>query len=133
MSNRKKTKNRQGLRATTSAIDEIANFSGRFNGYICDTCDKGFLTLDIDRGVTPMFSPCFATEGCAGRAHSMMYPPGEPPAELGEPIIYWYKPNDEEFKKLPPSVQDHVRRGGLARKATTSAPDWVKNWLKELG
>lgn len=98
----------------------------KYNGYLCETCGKGFLTLDLHEGVAPMFSPCFATEGCEGKAVSMGYPNGEPPAELGEPIIYWYKPTPEEFRTLGTDLQYHVKRGGLLRKASEHAPDWVK-------
>lgn len=133
VSNRKKAKDLKGLRPTYSVVDEPAalkfGFAGRYNGYVCDACDRGFLTLDIHNGVTPMFSPCFATQGCTGRAHSLMYPQGDPPAEFGDPIIHWYRPTEEEFKKLPPATQDHVRQGGLVRKATATAPDWVKELM----
>lgn len=128
MSNRKKL-TRKGNRPVLPSIDEAFKYPLRYNGYICERCGKGYLTLDIDNGVTPMFMPCLATQGCEGRAHSMMYPEGEPPAELGEPIIHWYKPTGEEFKKLSPAVQQHVSRGGLARKATEAAPDWVKDLI----
>jgi hypothetical protein len=132
MSNRRKIKGkidrRDGLRPHLD-IDEVSRFSGRYNGYICDKCDKGFLTLDIDEGVTPMFSPCFATEGCNGRAHSMGYPEGEPPAYLGEPIIHWYKPKQEEMVQFPFEIRHHIERGGLVRKATSATPEWVKALL----
>lgn len=100
--------------------------AGRYNGYICEECDKGFLTLDVDRGTTPAFSRCFATEGCKGTALSMGYPDGPPPLALGEPIFYWYKPTKEEFNRLSLEMQDYVRRGGLVSKATEAAPAWVK-------
>lgn len=100
--------------------------SGKYNGYICTTCDGGFLTLDVDEGTTPAFLACYATLGCRGTARSMGYPDGEPPAELGEPIFYWYKPSQEEYRKLSFEMQEHVRRGGLVRKATEYAPPWVK-------
>lgn len=111
----------------TDRILEIqGTLSGRYNGYICETCRNGFLTLDVDRGITPMLLKCFATEGCSGVARSMGYPDGPPPEELGEPIIYWYKPSKEEFNKLSLEMQEYVRGGGLVRKATEAAPEWVK-------
>jgi len=126
MSNRKRAK---GTKFTTSDVREmlaVPHTSLKYNGYICDKCDQGYLTLDLHEGVTPMFSPCFATEGCTGQAHSLGYPNGEPPLEFGEPIIHWYRPTEEEFKKLSPGEREHVLRGGLARKASEHAPDWVK-------
>jgi hypothetical protein len=127
MSNRKKLK---GLRPSLIGIDEpTTGFAGRYNAYTCDTCEKAYLTLDLDNGVTPMFAPCFATQGCTGRAHSAMYPQGEPPPWIGEPIIHWVKPSKEEFMDLPASLRDHVRQGGLIRKATSATPEWVKPLL----
>jgi hypothetical protein len=123
MGNRKKA-TMKGLRPTHTLVDEIQFFSGRPNGYICSTCDKGYLCIDIDEGTTPMFSPCFATEGCKGQAVSMGYPEGEPPAYLGEPIIHWVKPDKDAV--LPEGIRQHVERGGLIPKATASAPEWVK-------
>lgn len=122
MGNRPKA--RPNTIARIRAIKET--LSGKYNGYICDTCDRGFLTLDIDEGTTPAFSACYATLGCRGTARSMGYPEGEPPADLGEPIFYWYKPSKEEYRKLSFEMKEHVRRGGLVRKATEAAPHWVK-------
>jgi hypothetical protein len=100
--------------------------SGRYNAYLCDKCDKGYLTIDINEGTTPMFAPCYATYGCNGIAHSAGYPEGDPPKHLGEAIIQWYKPTVEEFRKLSHEMQEHVRKGGLVRKATQAAPRWVQ-------
>lgn len=132
MSNRKKLpRTNRGVsplgESTIRRLHEIqGTFAGKYNGYICDTCDKGFLTLDIDYGTTPPYTPCFATEDCRGKAHSMGYPDGEPPAELGEPIILWYKPDEEERATLAPWMEAYVENGGLLRKASKDAPDWVK-------
>lgn len=128
MGNRKKAKTASAPQPV-SGLSELKYFAGRYNGYICETCDKGFLTLDVDHGVTPMFSPCFATQGCEGRAHSMGYPKGEPPAFLGEPIIHWVKPSDTEIASLEPALKDHVLKGGLIRRPTTATPDWVRSLL----
>jgi hypothetical protein len=130
MGNRRKLRsstNRRNGSNLTRRMDEIQNtFAGQYNAYICQKCDKGFLTLDVDPGVTPFMIQCLATEGCNGMAHSQMYPEGDPPADLGEPIIYWVKPTDTEFAKLPPLLVEHVEKGGLLMKATDAAPDWVK-------
>jgi hypothetical protein len=141
MSNRRKIK---GSRATHSAIDEVDltqlgsrerisriqnSFAGRYNAYICGKCGKAYLTLDVDHGVTPMFGPCFATEGCGGQAHSLGYPEGDPPSYLGDAIIHWVKPTAGEYEKLSPSQKSHVKQGGLIRKATEATPDWVREML----
>lgn len=115
-----------GKRLADKLIKIQDTLHGRFNAYLCDTCGKGYLTLDVDRGTTPMFAPCFATQGCKGPAMSAGYPEGPPPLELGDPIIYWHNPGQAEFDKLSLEMQDHVRNGGLVRKATDAAPDWVK-------
>lgn len=123
MSNRKRAK--IGRRENESLLGPPV-VSLKYNAYVCITCGMGYLTVDLHEGVTPMIGPCFATEGCGGRAQSMMYPDGDPPADFGPAIIYWYRPTSEEFAKLPPVVQEHVQKGGLARKASDDAPDWVK-------
>lgn len=121
-----KLKGTAAQRLTDRLINIQDTLSGRFNAYLCDTCGKGYLTLDVDRGTTPMFTPCFATQDCKGPAMSAGYPDGRPPLELGDPIIYWYKPNKAEFSQLSFEMQEHVRNGGLVRKATEAAPEWVK-------
>lgn len=130
MSNRKKIKNKpdplSGFPTVRKLITELDKTPLKYNGYLCDTCESGFLSIDVDEGTTPMFSPCFATEGCEGQAHSMGYPAGPPPEVLGDPIIMWYKPDPSEYNTLDPELIIYAERGGLIRKATKSAPDWVK-------
>lgn len=94
----------------------------RYNGYKCAACGGAWLTVDLDEGVTPMFSPCFATEGCRGTANSMGYPSGPPP---NLPLlIEWYKP----IRTGPVSYEmsQHLRSGGLMRRAAKGAPAWVQ-------
>jgi hypothetical protein len=130
MSNRKKIAKR-GFRPTHSVIDEIERihntFSGKYNAYLCQTCNSGFLTLDIDHGTTPMFMRCLATEGCEGMAASAGYPEGDPPDYLGEPIVHWVKP--ENMSKVPVNLQSYVQRGGLIAQATEATPEWAKSEL----
>lgn len=95
----------------------------RYNGYKCEECGGAWLTVDLAQGVTPIFSPCFRTEGCQGRAVSMGYPPGPPPAALPL-LIEWYQPTN--LRGLSPELRDHVQRGGLLRRAANEAPQWVK-------
>lgn len=121
---RKAPPTRTAAKKLADRILEIqGTLSGRYNGWLCNECNGGFISLDVDRGTTPMHIPCFATEGCRGVAVSMGYPDGPPPAE---PILYWYKPSKEEFNRLSVEMQDHVRNGGLVRMATEAAPEWVK-------
>lgn len=94
----------------------------RYNIYKCPSCGGAWLTVDLDEGVTPMFSPCFATQGCGGTATSMGYPEGPPP---NLPLlIEWYKPM--RIIDLDHEVKDHIRKGGLMRRATRGAAEWVK-------
>lgn len=131
MSNRVKLKGALAQPAPRqSRIERIQNtFAGRYNAYGCSMCGKAYLTLDIDPGVTPMFMPCFATQGCKGQAVSQGYPEGDPPAYMGEPIIHWVRPEPHELKHLPPQLKQHALKGGLIRKATAATPDWVRPLL----
>ena len=76
------------------------------NVYVCDLCNQRIVTLDQDEGVTPMFIKCRATEQCSGTMVSMMY-------RVMEPKFIWRKPTPEEYLKLEPAMQAHVRSGGL--------------------
>lgn len=98
----------------------------KYNAYTCDTCHKSWVTVDLHEGVTPMFSQCFATNGCRGKGRSAMYPEGgsKPPARLGPVIIEWFRPSNLESYSY--EMQEYLRKGGLARRAAPAAPDWVK-------
>lgn len=102
--------------------DPNAPALNRYNGYKCPACGGAWLTVDLDEGVTPMFSPCFATEGCRGTAFSMGYPSGPPP---NLPLlIEWYKPM--HTKGVSYEMSQHLHNGGLMRRAAIDAPAWVK-------
>lgn len=102
--------------------DETRPRLNRYNGYHCPSCGGRWLTVDLDEGATPMFSPCFAKEGCRGTANSMGYPKGSPP---NLPLlIEWYWPMS--LSGLSMEMAEHVRRGGLMRRATKTAPEWVQ-------
>jgi hypothetical protein len=94
----------------------------KYNGYKCPACGGAWLSVDLDEGVTPMFSPCFAMEGCRGTAYSMGYPSG-PPKNLPL-LIEWYKP--VTTLGLSYEAKLYVEKGGLVRRATRNAPDWVR-------
>lgn len=140
MSNRKKITSRSAnpldhgrMDATIRRMHDIqSTFAGRYNAYICQTCDKAYLTLDIDHGTTPGTMQCFATEGCEGTAVSMGYPEGDPPEAFGPPIIHWVKPNKAQLDRIrtvKPSLYDYASRGGLICQATTATPEWVRERL----
>lgn len=94
----------------------------RYNGYKCASCAGNWLTVDLDEGVTPMFSPCFANESCRGTAHSLGYPSGPPPN--WPLLIEWYKPITTQGLSM--EMAEHVNKGGLMRRAAKDAPAWVK-------
>lgn len=93
--------------------------AGDKNAYYCDLCKQYTITIDVDEGVTPMFLGCRATEGCKGRATSMMYPAEPWPDSVPtEPMFEWFKPVltagqlKRHRREFDPFV-DHVQRGGL--------------------
>lgn len=94
----------------------------RYNSYRCPVCGISWLTVDLDPGVTPMFSPCYGTEGCRGTAYSAGYPEGPPP---NLPLlIEWYKPANTNELSL--EMKRNIEKGGLMRRAAMTAPNWVK-------
>jgi len=130
MSNRRKVRGPYGPRKPKPKPDIVGHWPEmrKYNGYQCEVCDRVFISVDLHEGVTPMFSPCFATEGCRGKAHSLGYPEGgkKPPEKFGPAIIEWYKPTEAEYQKMSYELQQHIRKGGLARRASRDAPNWVK-------
>lgn len=91
---------------------------GRENVYTCTSCGRHLVTVDRDRGTTPMFIGCGDhAHGCRkGMMGSAMYPRSPRPAWLGAPTHEWYRPRGAELERIQkrePRVWDHVRRGGL--------------------
>lgn len=101
----------------------------RYNGYQCSPnggCGGIWLTVDLDKGVTPMFSKCLATEGCEGVAASMGYPKTPPPKKIPL-LIEWYEPAESAMDDMPPAMFAHVQKGGLLRRP---GPDMKHEWQK---
>lgn len=111
---------------TERGIEE-ETFAPRYNTYQCASCGKKYLSVDLARGVTPMFMTCFRSEGCQGPAISMGYPVQQ--QLLGVPLlIEWVKPDAEELERVKnPALLHHFANGGLMRRAVATAPDWVKS------
>lgn len=80
---------------------------GKVNRYTCTTCRQFIVTKDVDRGTTPMFIHCRATEGCTGLMHSEMY---RVPQTLRHGYE-WYKPHN--LRVLSDATREHVEQGGL--------------------
>lgn len=123
MSNRRKLKlaslnghtvvSRAHIPGDASVRDSEPPGPGAINAYVCSTCYRLTVVEHVDRGVTPMYMSCLATEGCVGTARSMRYPPN-PPQKVKDAVRWeWYKPDDEEFKLLDPEMKLFVNRGGL--------------------
>lgn len=101
--------------------DQVLDFDcpdvGAENAYRCARCQKWIFVVHVDKGVTPMFLNCRATDGCGGRSASAGYPGlrGNPmPESMREKIQWeWYRPELEEFNELEPEMKEHVQRGGL--------------------
>ena len=79
------------------------------NQYTCDRCGGFITTIDVDKGVTPMFLGCRATPGCVGRMTSHMYRVQGSPTPTHE----WFRPSLKNARRQGPDMLDHVKRGGL--------------------
>lgn len=125
-------RNRKKVNLNKRAIRPYQQLEGdwqdteKYNAYECDTCSGIYVTVDVNEGVTPMMSQCFAKEGCAGRAKSLGYPSGgsKPPARLGPVVLEWFRPVNLGSYSF--EMQEYLRKGGLARRAAPTAPAWVK-------
>lgn len=119
--------------AVQAHVDQIgAELAGRWlNIYGCDTCGGVFVTVDCDRGVTPMYLNCWATEGCPGTAGSALYPASLTLATTRPPAtLEWYRP--DTLGGLSLSEREHVESGGLLARPAETAPLWVKteHWAR---
>jgi len=102
------------------AIPEEINL---FHTYKCEDCKKVFQAVDLNDGLTDFYELCFATYGCQGRAvsqlnHSSRMNPNIPV------LIEFYAP--AHVRGLSYELQAHVKKGGLIRRASKNAPEWVK-------
>jgi hypothetical protein len=103
----------------------------RYNAYQCSPqggCGGIYLTVDLDKGVTPMFMPCLVTQDCPGMAMSLGYPKSPPPRKL-KLLVEWYEPDDAALTLMTTAMFDHVRQGGLLRRPGPDAPGWVAERL----
>lgn len=123
----------------------------RMNIYICEHgCHN--VTVDVDKGVTPFMIACefkgrpdrpanpakMKNGKCIGTAKSCMYPK-ELPANAPYPVPTheWYRPDLEEYVKLPKDEKEHVEKGGLLMRERTDKPalingvdDWTWDTVK---
>lgn len=133
MSNRKKRQVRQGVKEAelrrAQGRTPVYDDGRRYNGYICDRklggCGGVYLTVDLDKGVTPMFMPCLTTPNCGGMANSMGYPRTPPPKKVPL-LVEWYSPESGSLDDMTPKMIDHVMKGGLLRRPGPDAKEWQK-------
>ena len=87
------------------------------NGYGCQTCHKQIMVVHMDRGTTPMFMGCKATDGCDGRMDSFGYPTQPPPKDWHKVVrVYeWYRPETNALGMFHEDqiVDEYIRQGGL--------------------
>lgn len=88
--------------------------AGAYNAYRCPVCEMYTVVVHADKGVTPMFLACRATENCEGMGVSIGYPKGKIPDKLKAACRFeWYRPDHQEWLGYEPSIREHVSRGGL--------------------
>lgn len=85
----------------------------RKNLYLCGICGCGWVSVNLDKGVTPFMDKCVH---CGAMAESLMFLAPQPllakfPAKIG-----WYKPDEEEIKASSSAMREHARKGGLFRR-----------------
>lgn len=77
------------------------------NVYTCDTCKKYIVTIDVDRGTTPMLIKC-RDEKCEGTMTSHFYPPMEHKPDIVPDAWWeWYRP------EVIDESDEHLMKGGL--------------------
>ena len=80
---------------------------GQRNRYICQTCGKSIVTINIDDGTTPFMINCEATKNCDGAMYSQYYDiPQDTPA-----TYEWFKP--KSLKGYSREMREHFSLGGL--------------------
>lgn len=104
-----------------------------YNGYICRRRPQHIiLCVDVHSGVTPMFLGC-RHEHCDSSMVSAGYPnngQGPVPEHLRDkPLYLWYRPSEDEFRKLPAEVRGHVMQGGLVlNEHPTTLAHFEQSW-----
>lgn len=96
------------------------SFQGKKNIYMCERCGHGFVTQDVDDGVTPFLTRCLNPE-CTGLAASFCYQAPQQMLLKIRPALEWYRPTGEALATLDPGVLDHVERGGLITRKPATA------------
>lgn len=95
---------------------------GRENMYGCDTCKGYIVTVDIDRGVTPMYIKC-QSETCSALMRSYGYPARPRPEHIASADWEWYRPEVNALGRFDndDDANEHILRGGLLLRGRTDA------------
>lgn len=80
----------------------------QLNRYTCEDCKQSIVTIDRDKGTTPMMLRCRATRGCKGMMMSAWYTDVK-----GEPAFEWRKPTKKEYRRASAPMKEHFDMGGL--------------------
>jgi len=90
---------------------------GSLNAYKCQTCGRVIFTIDMDKGVTPMYMSCKIESDCKGTMVSSGYPkvPAPEDWEKNFPVWCWYRPEAGPLGLFHEDqiVDEYIRRGGL--------------------
>jgi len=89
----------------------IAKSKGKKNVYACPSCGHGFVSQDVDEGVTPFMTECINPRCEGGMAQSFMYNIPQEYLANFKPAVEWYKP--PVVLNLTPGEAQHVESGGL--------------------
>lgn len=95
------------------------SFQGKKNIYLCTGCGHGIVSQDLDDAVTPFMIYC-DRPGCGKPMQSLCYKAPQQMLQSFPAAIEWYKPSPEETLKLSPQMQEHIQKGGLARRQATA-------------
>lgn len=92
----------------------------RKNVYLCDNCGGGWVSADIDEGVTPFMDLCPICE--TGMGSSLFYRVPQEILDKKPARVEWRKPTGRELRKAGPGVRHHYEQGGLKRVLVDPAP-----------
>jgi hypothetical protein len=101
-------------------LDKVDQGAGsapvRKNVYLCNSCGGGWVSADMDVGVTPFMDVCVHCNRM--NAHSLFY---KVPQNILASIparVEWYKPDADELSAASTAMRDHAEKGGLFRRLT---------------
>ena len=85
------------------------------NVYLCKSCGHGYVSQDLDLGVTPFMARCL---NCSEFAQSCFYNIPQKFLTDYRPAVEWYAPDMKELKTLTQSTRTHCEQGGLISRLT---------------